>query len=84
MWHEWDDMGLWGWLMMVFGGLLWVVVVVAVVILVLRYAGDRQAPPTVAAEPSARELLDRRLARGEIDVDEYERRRDAMAASERG
>ena len=84
MWHDWDDMGLWGWLMMVFGGLLWVVVLVAVVILVLRYVGDRQAPPAASEEPSARELLDRRLARGEIDVDEYERRRDAMAASGRG
>jgi putative membrane protein len=84
MWHDWDDMGLWGWLMMVFGGLLWLVVVVAVVVLAVRYVEDRQALPPAAQEPSALELLDRRLARGEIDVDEYERRRDAMTASGRG
>ena len=82
MWHDWDDMGLWSWLMMVFGGLFWLVVVVAVVILVVRYAGDRQATSPVQ-DASARELLDRRLARGEIDVEEYERRRDAMGASGR-
>lgn len=79
MWHDVSDMGLWGWTMMVFGGLLWIVVVAAVVVLIVRYAGDRQAPASVAVEPSARELLDRRFARGEIDVDEYERRRGAMA-----
>jgi putative membrane protein len=84
MWHDWDDMGLWGWLMMGVGGLLWIVVVVAVVVLAVRYVGDRQAPPPAAQEPSALELLDRRLARGEIDVDDYERRRDAMRAGGRG
>lgn len=71
--------------MMVFGGVLWLVLVVAMVVLVIRYVGDRPATSSpAAADPSARELLDRRLARGEIDVEEYERRRDAMSMASRG
>lgn len=67
----WDGgwMWLWGSLMM----LTWVVVIAAAVWLVTRSsAGDRNSPAR------AREILDERLARGEIDLDEYRQRRDAL------
>jgi putative membrane protein len=79
MWHDWGDMGLWGWTMMFAMSLLWLVLIVAVVRWVVRNGGER-APAAAAPEPSARELLDRRLAQGEIDVEEYKRRREAMRA----
>lgn len=67
MFDHWEFMG-WGGAM----GLLWIVLLVAVVwalFTVLRPAGrDRDAGP------SAREILDRRYANGEIDADEYQRR----------
>jgi putative membrane protein len=80
MWHDWDDMGLWSWAMMFAGGLLLLLLVLAIVVLILRSSLDKDGPDDVALSPSARELLDQRLARGEIDVDEYQERRDAMAA----
>jgi uncharacterized membrane protein len=80
MWHDWNDMGLWSWAMMLVGGLLSLLLVLAIVVLILRFALDKDGPDETASEPSARELLDRRLARGDIDVHEYEERRDAMAA----
>ena len=39
-------------------------------------AGGPPAPPNASAEPLR--ILDERLARGEIDVDEYARRRDIL------
>jgi len=62
-----------GWLL---GGgmmILFVVALVVVVAVVLR----RDAPQ--GPEPSARETLDRRLSSGDIEPDEYRRRRDLLA-----
>jgi uncharacterized membrane protein len=44
---------------------------------VLAIVRSGEAPR--APEPSARELLDRRLARGEIDTEQYRTRRDLLA-----
>ncbi|MGH2924319.1 MAG: SHOCT domain-containing protein [Solirubrobacterales bacterium] len=41
-----------------------------------RATAARSSPPAVGSD--AHELLDRRLAAGEIDVEEYERRRRAL------
>jgi uncharacterized membrane protein len=63
------DMG-WGWgILMTLGWLALVALVVGVVLAAVR---DRRGP-------SARELLDRRLAAGEIGLDDYERARAAMS-----
>lgn len=44
-----------------------------------RLAQGRATPPAPpAAGPSARQILDQRYARGEIDDDEYRRRRDEL------
>ena len=68
------DMNGWGW----FGMAMMVIVTVAIVGLVIwaiaRQPGDPQQ------QPSAREQLDARLARGEIDPQAYRERLEALSA----
>jgi putative membrane protein len=91
---HWDDgghdngFGPWWWLfmaitMLVFwGGLAWVVVTL------VRHDGaiGRQPPPSVPppGRQSAEDILHERFARGEIDVDEYHQRVDALRAKRHG
>lgn len=72
MWY-WHDMGLWGWLMMVG---FWVLVVLLVA-WAIRYSGR----PADRQEVTALQILDERLARGEIERDEYEERRGLLEAN---
>ncbi len=72
----WDDMNGWSWVwmttMMV---LFWGVVAVAVVMLLRRSATTGAVtPPSETPE----DILHRRLAHGEIEVDEYGRRLEAL------
>lgn len=77
----WDDGG-WGWggwlamtlMMLVFWGGL-----AAVVVALVRSS----RPPASAPDPGrdARGILDERFARGDIDEDEYRRRREALHRS---
>ena len=79
-WHMHDWMG-WGG--MFFGPvvmILWIAALVAVVVVVLRWLGvgnlgTRPGPRT------PREILDERYARGEIDREEYVRRRQDIAGA---
>jgi putative membrane protein len=75
MW--WDQgFGWGGWLMMTLGmGGFWILLIVLVVMLVRS--------GTQAGSHNAREILEQRLARGEIDVEEYEKRREAMLQAHR-
>jgi putative membrane protein len=80
----WRDHGEWGWgdwlgmslMMLVF----WALLVVLVVWLVRGFrrettrAGAERRPPTEQAE----QLLAERFARGEIDAEEFERRRKVL------
>lgn len=84
-WH--DGMGYAGWWGIGLGMLVfWAIVVTAIVLLVRWAVGSRRqqvAPPPgppAATPPSdqAQRLLDERFARGEIDEDEYRRRRDVL------
>ena len=79
----WDHMTGWGWTMMLLWAILLVVLVAGVIWAML--ASSRPAGPAyerqASSPPSARELLDERLARGEIDTDEYEQRRRALEGS---
>lgn len=62
---------IWVWPVLIVTGLLVIGLGVA------RYA---RTPSTLAAnQPTARQVLDGRLARGEIDADEYQRRRRALS-----
>ena len=59
-----------------------VVVVILVGLLVALVLPGRKETPTKQA--SAKELLDRHLAKGEVTVEEYERLRDALADENKG
>jgi putative membrane protein len=76
----WDHMNGWGWTMMVVWSLVWIGFLGVVAWVAVRWA--RSGPPGSASEQrstmTAREVLDERLARGDIDLDEYQRRRQAL------
>ena len=70
----------WGWLMMVFWSLIWIGFLSLIAWLALQWTrtSSQGTSPSRPSAKTARELLDERLARGEIDLDEYERRSDAL------
>ena len=72
-----DHMTGWGWGMMVFWTLLWIVLAGGVIWAVASFVRGGQ-PPAGGSRRSAREILDERLARGEIDPDEYDRLREKL------
>jgi len=91
MMHHWD--GGWGvgnWLLMGFGTLpFWALVVAGIVWLVRYTAAERRTTGedgvnlekhASASAPTARDILDERYARGEINDEEYRTRRDTLAA----
>lgn len=70
-----DHMNGWGWALMSLGWLVLLVLVGLAVAVLLRHTAD--SGPGRAADrrdPSPRELLAERYARGEIDDEEYRRR----------
>ena len=80
----WTDQYLsgWGWVaivtsMVVFWGLM----IALAVILVRGLRRSADAPPE--RRPSPEQLLGERFARGEIDEEEYRRRRAALTGSDR-
>lgn len=83
-WHgmPWGSMGWLGGLIMMFGGLLFVLLLAALVIWLVGagrqaggYARDRD---TAAGRPSPLDIVRERYARGEITREEYERLRDDL------
>jgi putative membrane protein len=77
-WYGWNHMSGWGWFAMTVSAVLLLVLVVGGIVLLAR-AG--QQPPQRFAPPprrSAEELLAERLARGDIDEEEYRRRLQAL------
>ena len=86
MGYGWDGGG-WGWGGWVFMAVMMVLVwsaIVGGVVMLVRYSRERHAPPPPPSPPEgndrARQVLDERFARGEIDADEYTRRRDLLRA----
>lgn len=75
-----DHMTTWGWAMMVVWSIVGIGFVGIAAWLVLAWArvSSRDSESTRPPEKTARELLDERLARGDIDPDDYHRRRAAL------
>jgi len=82
--HRIGDGGIW--VGMILSWIFWILVVALVVVLLVRllrthesgWRGPGSGP--MGGADSAEEILHRRLAKGEIDVDEYERRMAALRA----
>ena len=73
MW--WNDSG-WSWLAMTMSMIVFWALVAGVVIMLVR---SSRTPDTVGPRPADPEqILKERFARGEIDVEEYERRREVQ------
>jgi len=70
MW-EWHNMGFGGGFMWFF----WLLIIVAVVM--LFKAGGQDDAPSDQSE-TALDLLEKRYARGEVDEDEFQRRKQAL------
>ncbi len=76
-----------GWGGMPFGGMigmvvLWAVLIAGIVWAVMRLLPGRQAAHghgARSAQDSPEEILDRRFARGEIDLETYQAQRDALS-----
>ncbi|WP_043735016.1 SHOCT domain-containing protein [Nocardia asiatica] len=75
-WYGDDGMSGWGYGLMTVGMVLFWALVIAGVILTVRYLAQPSAPAGGApiVRPSAEQVLAERFARGEIDADEYHRR----------
>jgi putative membrane protein len=83
---------MYGWMMTGTDPVWWVISIVAALLIIAAaiavvglLMGSGGARPRAAAQvaPPARDVLDQRYARGEIDHDEYVRRRDELAHNAR-
>jgi len=68
----WGGRWGWGWGLPLLGGLFWLLVIVGIVLVVTSLV-RRGEPTTAGGGESALDILKRRLARGEITLEEYER-----------
>ena len=78
-WAFWQVALMWAFMIAFWGLVIWVIYT----LVVARRPGQGQRGEEHGAG-NGRRILDERLARGEIDTDEYQRLRDAMAAREDG
>jgi putative membrane protein len=76
MYGEHMDAG--GWFLSVLVTVLVVALIVAGIVWLLRTQSPSAPRPEAAEHASARDVLDRRLASGQIDEDEYRRLRSAL------
>lgn len=78
--HGWD----WGWGGMMFGGVMMIVFwggLIALIVLAVRSfgGGSAQGHAASASGKTARNILESRFARGEIDKAEFEERKRALS-----
>jgi putative membrane protein len=64
-------------------GLFWLILLGLIVWLVIRLLPGSSETPTRAAGESALEILDRRMANGEIDLETWQAQRAALLAAQR-
>jgi len=75
----------------IFMGLFWIALIASIIWLVVRllpsngHAGATPpAPPLLSAQESPVDILDRRFAQGEIDLETYQAHRAALIAARGG
>ncbi|MGC4987457.1 SHOCT domain-containing protein [Streptomyces sp. DT193] len=78
-WYDHDVSG-WGWFAMSAGMILFWALIITVAVLLFRTLNRPQEHTHVPATPPAEDILRERLARGEIDEDDYQRRLNALRA----
>jgi len=78
MMRWYDGMGSGMWLFM---GVFWIAVLALILFLVVRLLPSSNGRPDTPAVDSPEEILDRRFARGEIDVETYQVQRAALASA---
>ncbi len=77
-WNNGYGMGAGGWALMILAMVaLWALVAVAGVAI---FRGIRRGRTADSGERTAAQILEERFARGEIDIDEYHARQDALRA----
>ena len=64
-------------------GLFWLILLGLIVWLVIRLLPGSSEPPTRTTGESAVEILDRRMANGEIDLEAWQAQRAALLAAQR-
>jgi putative membrane protein len=72
-----DNGNGWWWVMGIIG-LLILIAVVVIVVMVLQRSNAPRHEASASTRRTADDLLSERFARGEIDEDEYRRRREAL------
>jgi putative membrane protein len=73
---DWDGWGWQAWALMTAAMLGFWALVAWVIVSLIRVSSTSRTTPE--HQPSAHAILDQRFARGEIDEDEYRRRKDAL------
>lgn len=73
-WHHMMGFGWFGWFGMIFMLIFWVLIIVGIVWLV-KWLIESTSRTEKASKKRALEILDEKYARGEIDDEEYERRK---------
>ena len=77
MMHDWGWGSGWMWLMPLFM-MAWFALMIAVIVLLVRWLGGVNGGRSASAR-TARDILDERYARGEIDREEYLQRQKDIA-----
>ena len=83
MWGGDGHMGGGWWVVMVFGMVIFGAAVIVGIVWLARGFDSRRAPPRERERETPEELLVRRFAEGDISVDEYHERRDALRSGAR-
>ncbi|MEU6369973.1 SHOCT domain-containing protein [Streptomyces sp. NPDC046931] len=78
-WYDHNVSG-WGWFAMSAGMILFWALIITIAVLLFRALNQPHEHTHTPAAPSAEDILRERLARGEIEEDEYRRRLSALHA----
>ncbi|MFE9773372.1 SHOCT domain-containing protein [Streptomyces sp. NPDC005931] len=78
-WYDHDVSG-WGWFAMSAGMILFWALIITFAVLLFRALSRPGEPPHTPVTPSAEDILRERLARGDIDEDDYRRRLNVLRA----